>query len=285
MLSLVLLYRHACMSFSRAKIEKFGATVLRIITANVNGIRSAARKGFFDWLPQQDADVVCLQEVRAQHDQITDEIFHPKGYHCHYHVAEKKGYSGVAIYSKRAPDKVIDKLKHSTIDTEARWLEARFGDLSVVSAYFPSGSSGDVRQAVKMDCLAHIEQEFARMKRRRHNTVICGDWNIAHTNADIRNWRGNKKNSGFLPVERAWLDTLFDGKGFVDSFRELEQEEHSYTWWSNRGQAWANNVGWRLDYQVTNPRLRGKVLRTEVYKDERFSDHAPYIVDYDLDSL
>lgn len=123
------------------------------------------------------------------------------------------------------------------------------------------------------------------MKRRRHNTIVCGDWNIAHTNADIRNWRGNKKNSGFLPEERAWLDSLFDGKGYVDSFRELEQEEHSYTWWSNRGQAWANNVGWRLDYQVMNPRLRGKVLRTEVYKDQRFSDHAPYIVDYDLDAL
>ncbi len=259
--------------------------MLRIITVNVNGIRSAARKGFFEWLEQQAADVVCLQEVRAQLDQITDPIFYPKGYHCHYHCAERKGYSGVAIYSKCVPDKVITKLKHETIDNEARWLEARFGDLIVVSAYFPSGSSGDVRQEVKMDCLSHIEREFRRIKRRRHNTVICGDWNIAHTNADIRNWRGNKKNSGFLPEERAWLDTLFDGQGFVDTFRELPQEEHSYTWWSNRGQAWANNVGWRLDYQVSNSRLRGKVLRTEIYKEQRFSDHAPYIVDYDLEAL
>ncbi|MGB0867462.1 MAG: exodeoxyribonuclease III [Granulosicoccaceae bacterium] len=258
---------------------------MRIITANVNGIRSAARKGFFDWLPQQQADVICLQEVRAQLDQMVDPVFAPKGYHCYHHVAEKKGYSGVSIYSKRAPDKVISKLKHDVIDGEARWLEARFGDLSVVSAYFPSGSSGDARQAVKMDCLDHIEKEFTRMKRRRHNTIVCGDWNIAHTKEDIRNWRGNQKNSGFLPEERAWLDGLFHRQKFVDSFRELEQEEHSYTWWSNRGQAWANNVGWRLDYQVMNPRLRGKVLRTEVYKDERFSDHAPYIVDYDLEDL
>lgn len=259
--------------------------MLRIISVNVNGIRSAARKGFFEWLQSQAADVVCLQEVRAQEDQITDEIYRPEGYHRYHLCAEKKGYSGVSIYSKRAPDKIITKLKHPTIDGEARWLEARFGDLSVVSAYFPSGSSGDERQAVKMDCLAHIEKEFARIKRRKHNTVVCGDWNIAHTEADIRNWRANRKNSGFLPEERAWLDKLFDGLGFVDSFRELEQEEHSYTWWSNRGQAWANNVGWRLDYQVMNPRLRGKVLRTEVYKDQRFSDHAPYIVDYDLDAL
>lgn len=284
MVSLVVHRRQGLVSREGVR-SKQGIHVLRVITVNVNGIRSAGRKGFFEWLAEQNADVICLQEVRAQHDQITDAMFHPAGYHCHYHVAEKKGYSGVAIYSKRAPDSISDKLKHPVLDTEARWLEARFGDLSVVSAYFPSGSSGDVRQAVKMDCLARLEQELASIKRRRRNTIITGDWNIAHTNADIRNWRGNKKNSGFLPEERAWLDTLFDGQGFVDSFREIEQEEHSYTWWSNRGQAWANNVGWRLDYQVMNPRLRGKVLRTEVYKEQRFSDHAPYIVDYDLEAL
>lgn len=256
---------------------------LRIITINTNGIRAAAKKGMFDWLPEQNADVVCIQETKAQIHQLDDPIFHPEGYDCHYHDAEKKGYSGVAIYTRHQPREMIVGLNQPEIDCEGRYLEARFGNVSVISLYMPSGSSGDVRQAFKYRMMDSFLPYLKSLKRKRREFVICGDWNIAHKNEDIRNWRGNKKNSGFLPEEREWLTTLFDEVGYVDAFRELEQEEHEYTWWSNRGQAWANNVGWRIDYQITTPGLRGKVKKTEVYRDERFSDHAPLIIDYDFD--
>ena len=256
--------------------------MLRVITLNANGIRAAARKGFFDWLPQQRADVVCIQETKAQIDQLDDTVFHPNGYHSFYRDAEKKGYSGVALYSKVEPKQVIRGLGDTLIDVEGRYLEARFGKLSVVSLYLPSGSSGDRRQDFKyrmMDCfLPHLRS----LKRQRREFILCGDWNIAHAEADIRNWKGNRKNSGFLPQERAWLSELFDGLGYVDAFRQLPQREHEYTWWSNRGQAWANNVGWRIDYQITTPGLLGKVRHTEIYREQRFSDHAPLIVDYDF---
>lgn len=256
---------------------------MRIITANVNGIRAAAKKGFFEWLKTQDADVVCIQETKAQIDQLSDPIFHPEGYHCHYHDAVKKGYSGVAVYTRHQPREMICGMGMEVVDVEGRYLEARFGNLSVVSLYMPSGSSGEVRQQFKYDMMDEFLPYLKALKRKRRQFVICGDWNIAHTNADIRNWRGNKKNSGFLPEERAWLTELFDEVGYVDAFRQLPQEEHEYTWWSNRGQAWAKNVGWRIDYQITTPGLRGKVLRTEVYREERFSDHAPLIIDYDFE--
>lgn len=256
---------------------------LRIITVNTNGIRAAARKGFFDWLPRQNADVICIQETKAQVDQLEDPVFHPEGYTCIYHDAEKKGYSGVAIYSKHAPKEFIVGLKEPEIDREGRYLEARFGNLSVISLYMPSGSSGEIRQEFKYQMMDKFLPYLVSLKRKHREFIICGDWNIAHTNADIRNWKGNKKNSGFLPEEREWLSHLFDEIGYVDAFRELPQEEHEYTWWSNRGQAWANNVGWRIDYQITTPGLKGRVLKTEVYRDERFSDHAPLIIDYDFE--
>ena len=256
---------------------------MRIITANVNGIRAAARKGFFDWLHTQKADVVCIQETKAQVHKLEDDIFRPQGYHCYYHDAEKKGYSGVALYCKAEPDEVIVGMGNEEFDAEGRYIEARFGNLSVISLYMPSGSSKEERQLVKYRCMDFFEIKMQEMKDSGRDVLICGDWNIAHKNEDIRNWKGNLKNSGFLPEERAWLDKLFDDMGFIDAFRELPQEEHQYTWWSNRGQARANNVGWRIDYHILTPSMKGKVKATEIYRDESFSDHAPLIIDYDYE--
>lgn len=258
---------------------------MRIISANTNGIRAAAKKGFFAWMKQQDADVVCIQETKAQIHQLeaSPEVFFPEGYHCYYHDAEKKGYSGVALYCRREPDEVIRGMGYGECDSEGRYIEARFGNLSVVSLYFPSGSSKEERQQVKYRCMDYFLPALEEMKASGRDYIICGDWNIAHKKIDIKNWRGNQKNSGFLPEERAWLDKLFDEVGFVDGFREVNQEEGQYTWWSNRGQAWANNTGWRIDYHILTPSLRGKVKAASVYKDERFSDHAPLTLDYDYE--
>lgn len=255
---------------------------MKIITANVNGIRAAGRKGFFDWLDKQQAFVVCVQETKAQIDQLSNDLYHPLGYSTYYHDAEKKGYSGVALYCKQKPDEVIAGMGHDEFDSEGRYIEAKFGNLSIISLYMPSGSSKEERQQLKYRCMDHMMTKMNKMKVSGRNYIVTGDWNIAHKNEDIRNWKGNQKNSGFLPEERAWLDTLFDEVGFVDAFRELAQEEHQYTWWSNRGQARANNVGWRIDYHILSPSLKGKVVSTEIYRDENFSDHAPLIIDYDL---
>jgi exodeoxyribonuclease-3 len=255
---------------------------MRIITLNANGIRSAARKGFFGWLGQQDADVVCLQETKAQLDQLADPLFHPQGYHCHYFDAQKKGYSGVAVYSRAKPQAVIAGHGSREFDTEGRYIEVQFKGLSVISAYLPSGSSSEERQQAKFRFLAEFMPHLRSLKRKRRDYVVCGDWNIAHQPIDLKNWRANQKNSGFLPEERAWLDELFGDASYVDAFREVNAEADQYTWWSNRGQAWAKNVGWRIDYQVLSPRLRGSVLNADIYKRQRFSDHAPLTIDYDL---
>ena len=254
---------------------------MKIVTANVNGIRAAGRKGFFDWVDETQADVICIQETKAQIDQLTDELYHPKGYHCFYHDAQKKGYSGVALYCKNKPDEVVIGMDNEEFDSEGRYIEAKFGKLSVISLYMPSGSSKEERQQAKYRCMDHMMTKLEEMKVSGRDYIVCGDWNIAHKNEDIRNWKGNLKNSGFLPEERAWLDTLFDDVGFVDAFREIEQEEHQYTWWSNRGQARANNVGWRIDYHILSPGLKGLVETTEIYREKSFSDHAPLIIDYD----
>ena len=281
---------------------------MRIITVNTNGIRAAARKGFFEWLAKQDADVVCIQETKAQEWQLTDPMFKPEGYHCYYHDAEKKGYSGVALYCKHKPDEIMVGMGNDEFDSEGRYLEARFGKLSVISLYMPSGSAKEERQKFKYRCmdyfmpLTEVQEHEAmkdadladlmdhvkptntflikEMKASGRDYIITGDFNIVHKEEDIKNWRGNQKNSGCLPEERAWLDVLFDEHDFIDAFRELEQEEHSYTWWSNRGQAYANNTGWRIDYHVLSPSLKGTVQKTAIYKEEKFSDHAPLIIDY-----
>ncbi len=254
----------------------------KIISCNTNGIRAAARKGFFDWLAHQDADVVCIQETKAQREQLTDPVFTPQGYHCYYNDAQKKGYSGTALYSRVKPRKVIDSLGWDPVDSEGRYLQADFDGVSVVSLYVPSGSSSEEAQARKYLFMERFLEHMRALRRKRREFIVCADWNICHKPIDLKNWRANQKNSGFLPEERAWLDTLYDEVGFVDSFRLVNQEEHQYTWWSNRGQAWAKNVGWRLDYQVITPKLTGTVQAVDIYKDERFSDHAPQIVEYDL---
>ena len=255
--------------------------MFRVISLNANGIRAAARKGFFDWMQQQKADVVCIQETKAQVHQLTDEVFSPTGYHCYYEDAEKKGYSGTAIYTRHKPNKVIHGYGDSEFDNEGRYLEVQLGGISVVSLYLPSGSSGDVRQEAKYRCMDSFTEHLMKLQRRRSEYVICGDWNIAHKEIDLKNWKGNKKNSGFLPEERAWLDQVFGEYRYTDAFRTLPQQPDEYTWWSNRGRAWDKNVGWRLDYQVVTSGLKDKVKKTAIYRDERFSDHAPITMDYD----
>ena len=255
---------------------------MRVISINVNGIRAAHRKNFFIWLRKQDADIVCVQETKAQVEQLTEEIIKPKGYYSYFNDALKKGYSGVAIYSRIEPDKVIDKIGWREADDEGRYLQANFGKLSIVSLYLPSGSSSEERQIIKFDFLDRFISVLKKMRRQKREYIICGDWNIAHKKIDIKNWKGNQKNSGFLPEERSWMDNLFNKLGMVDSFRVVNQEAEQYTWWSNRGQAWAKNVGWRIDYQIVTPGLKDKIRTASIYKDERFSDHAPLIIDYDL---
>jgi len=253
---------------------------MRIITANLNGIRSAASKGFFDWLEKQDADIVCLQELKAQAADMTEQMLAPAGYYGFHHYAEKKGYSGVGLYTRQKPDAVIEGLGIPEFDAEGRYLEAQFGNLSVVSLYLPSGSSGEERQTVKFRFLDVFMPHLRQLYASGRDVIICGDWNIAHTEKDLKNWKGNKKNSGFLPEERAWLTELFDQVGFVDVFRKLHPELEAYTWWSNRGQAWAKDVGWRIDYQIATPDIAARAVSTAIYKAERFSDHAPLTVDY-----
>jgi exodeoxyribonuclease-3 len=256
---------------------------MRIITLNVNGIRAAARKNFFTWLIKQKPDVVCVQETKAQVHQLENNTtYFPAGYHCYYVDAKKKGYSGVAIYSKHKPKKVVRGYGDTEFDNEGRYLELQFDGLAMISLYAPSGSSSNERQQAKFRFLDSFMQHLKNLRRRRKEYIICGDWNIAHKNIDLKNWRGNQKNSGFLPEERAWLDTLFDDVGYLDVFRVINQREDQYTWWSNRGQAWTKNVGWRIDYHVATPKLKNKIQRASIYKGERFSDHAPLTIDYDL---
>jgi exodeoxyribonuclease-3 len=273
-------------------VSSIGIKVLKIISLNLNGIRSAANKGLYAWIKKQDADVICMQEIKAQVGDMTTEMLNPEGYFGYFHYAEKKGYSGVGIYAKQQPDAVIEGLANSylgdvasdmsDIDAEGRYIEARFGNLSVVSLYLPSGSSGEERQAFKFSVMARFMPQLKALRASGRDVVICGDWNIAHKEADLKNWKGNKKNSGFLPEERAWLTTLFDEMGWVDVYRKLypDTTDACYTWWSNRGQAWAKNVGWRIDYQVATPEFAARAQSASIYKDERFSDHAPLIINY-----
>lgn len=255
---------------------------MRIICINLNGIRSADRKGFFPWMQQQQADIVCVQELKAQAADMTAGMVAQPGYHGYFHYAEKKGYSGVGLYSRRKPDKVIEGLGLPEFDVEGRYLEAQFGKTSIISLYLPSGSSSEERQAVKFRFMEAFMPHLVALKQSAREIILCGDWNIAHTEKDLKNWRGNKKNSGFLPEERAWLTQLFDEVGFVDVFRQLHPELEAYTWWSNRGQAWAKDVGWRIDYQIATPGIAQLAYDTMIYKEQRFSDHAPLTIDYEV---
>jgi exodeoxyribonuclease-3 len=257
--------------------------MLRIITLNLNGIRSAWNKGVLPWIQAQNADVVCLQEIKAQPADLSDEMKNPPGFHAYYHCAEKKGYSGVGLWCRKKPDALIEGTGHLEFDAEGRFLRADFGNLSVISLYLPSGSSSPERQEAKFRFMALFYPQMLELARSGRDVVVCGDWNIAHQEIDLKNWKGNRKNSGFLPEERAWIGQLFSEAGWCDTYRSLHPEttDECYTWWSNRGQAWAKNVGWRLDYQIATPGFAASARAASVYKDQRFSDHAPLTIDYD----
>ncbi|HAT39581.1 exodeoxyribonuclease III [Polynucleobacter necessarius] len=257
--------------------------MLRIISANLNGIRSAVKKGFLPWATQQQADFICMQELKAQRDDLEAAILNPEGLQAFFHHAEKKGYSGCGVYTPHNPDEVLYGYGNEEFDAEGRYVEARFKDLSVISVYMPSGSSSPERQEAKYRYLDSFLPHLISLKKSGREIVLCGDVNIAHQEIDLKNWKGNLKNSGFLPEERAWLTKLFGKVGYVDVYRQLEPNatETCYTWWSNRGQAYANNLGWRIDYHITTPGIAATAKKTAVYKDEKFSDHAPLTVDYD----
>jgi exodeoxyribonuclease-3 len=260
----------------------------RLVTLNLNGIRSAAGKGFVEWVAQAGADCMGVQELKAQAPDVSGRFDELAGMTGHFHFAQKKGYAGVGVYARHVPSEVIAGFDGGEFDAEGRWVETRFDTprrrLSVISCYFPSGSSGEDRQAAKYRFLDRIHPHLVRLAAERE-FILVGDVNIAHTEADLKNWKGNRKNSGFLPEERAWMTRLFAETGLVDVYRRLHPQatEEGYTWWSNRGQAWARNVGWRIDYQWATPGLAEHARTAAVYKDERFSDHAPLTVDYDFE--
>ncbi len=259
---------------------------LRIISANLNGVRSAATKGFFDWLARQGAQVVCTQELKAQAGDMRPEFIAPIGTPLQgsFHYAQKKGYSGVGLYSALVPEAVQIGFGSEEFDAEGRYVEARYTlggkSLAVISVYLPSGSSSEERQQAKFRFLEVFLPHLEALKRSGREVVVCGDWNIAHKEIDLKNWRGNQKNSGFLPEERAWLTRVIDELGYVDVFRTLDPAPERYTWWSNRGQAWAKNVGWRIDYQIATPGIAACAKACAIYVDQRFSDHAPLTIDY-----
>lgn len=256
--------------------------MLRVISVNLNGIRSAVNKGFLPWVAAQRADFVCMQELKAQAGDMTADMMNLKGYHSYFHYAEKKGYSGVGVYARREPARVIEGVGVPEIDAEGRYLELVYDELSVISVYVPSGSSGELRQSAKFSFMDYFFGHLAQLFESGRQVLLCGDWNIAHKEIDLKNWKGNLKNSGFLPEERAWMTKVLDEQGWVDVYRRLYPDTtgDAYTWWSNRGQARANNVGWRIDYQIATPAFAATSTEATIYKSERFSDHAPLTVDY-----
>jgi len=259
----------------------------KIVTLNLNGIRSAVKKGWLDWLTACDADIVCVQELKAQAADMTERTRHPGGglTGC-FHFAAKRGYSGVGIYARRAPERVVEGFGNPEFDAEGRYLRADWPGLSVISLYVPSGSSSPERQAAKFRFMEQFWPQLAALREESLATgrefVICADWNIAPTEKDLKNWKSNQKNSGFLPEERAWIARVTGELGWVDVYRALhpDAEGEGYTWWSNRGRAWAKNVGWRIDYQLATPGIAARAVRAEVFKAQRFSDHAPLCIDY-----
>jgi exodeoxyribonuclease III len=258
---------------------------VRVITCNVNGIRSAARKGFFAWAAAENADVICLQETRAQEHQLPLEAAQLAGMHSFYVDAERRGYSGVAIYTRREPDAVVRGFGWPDVDAEGRYVQADFGALSIASVYVPSGTSGPARQAVKMDFLERFLIMLAGLRKSGRSFIICGDYNIAHRAIDTFDPVRNAHVTGFFPEERAWMDALIDGAGWVDAFRVVNTEPKQYTWWPGWPKAYPNNLGWRIDYEMITPDLRNSVRAASIYKGERFSDHAPVTIDYELSGV
>lgn len=251
---------------------------MRIISYNLNGIRSAIRKGFLDWLATNPADVVCVQETKAEKENVDHSLFDALGYHGYWFSAEKKGYSGVAIFTKHVPDAIFYGNGIMQSDAEGRVIRLDFGDITVVNAYFPSGTSGEIRQTYKYQWLDEFYEYIADLRKTRPNLVICGDYNIAHKEIDIHNPVSNKKSSGFLPEERAWMDK-FLGSGFVDTFRNFNQDPHRYSWWTVRANARANNKGWRIDYISVTDALKDRLKSATIYPDIVHSDHCPVFVE------
>jgi exodeoxyribonuclease-3 len=273
-----------------------GNSLFTLTSLNLNGIRSATSKGVEAWLEKAKPDCICVQEIKAQAPDMAGRFESLAGLKGHFQFAEKKGYSGVGVYTRHEPSDVIVGYGSSEFDAEGRYVELRFDrpgralapKLSIISGYFPSGSSGEDRQAAKFRFLAELRPHLLALKSGGREVVLCGDVNIAHQEIDLKNFKGNKKNSGFLPEERDWMSTLLrqdkTGGGLVDVYRHLQPDttDACYTWWSNRGQAYAKNVGWRLDYHLATPAFAALARSEAIYKDERFSDHAPITVGYEF---
>ena len=262
-------------------------SLFKLTSLNLNGIRSAATKGVEDWVAATAPDCICVQELKAQPGDLAGRFESLAGLHGHFHCAEKKGYSGVAVYSRHEPSDVLIGFDGGEFDDEGRYVELRFDALgkkrSIISAYFPSGSSGEERQAAKFRFLDVVYPHLSTLKAQRE-FILCGDINIAHKEQDLKNWKSNQKNSGFLPEERAWMTRVLSEGGLVDVYRQLHPDttDACYTWWSNRGQAYAKNVGWRLDYHLATPALAAHAQQADIYKDQKFSDHAPLTIDYNF---
>lgn len=255
---------------------------MKICSLNANGIRAAWKKGLPDWMNAEQPGLICLQEIRIQDHQLTKAQRNPPGYHGYFHFAQKPGYSGVAIYSKQKPEQVKVGIGWDVMDQEGRFLQLDFPRFSVVSIYLPSGTSSEERQAIKYEMMDYFYDWMKSQLASGREMIICGDWNIAHREIDLKNYKSNQKNSGFLPEERAWMSKVFDELGYVDVFRTLNPDPDQYTWWSNRGRAWEKNVGWRIDYHIATPNIASTANAESVYKTERFSDHAPLTIEYRL---
>ena len=255
---------------------------MKVITINVCGIRASQKKGLFEWLNKTKADFICMQETRALEEQISQNCFYMKGYERYMNVAEKKGYSGVAIYTKHKPLNVQKSFSKSMFEKEGRFILTEYKNFDVISIYFPSGSSGEERQLLKYKFMNLFEKYVKEKIKNKREMIICGDYNIAHTKDDIKNWQSNQKNSGFLPKEREWMTKLINKIGMKDAFREKCKKSDIYTWWSNRGNAYKNNVGWRIDYQMVTEKFSRKITSVSVYNKNRYSDHAPLIISYDV---
>ncbi len=255
---------------------------MKVASVNVNGLRSAARKGFINWLQSSSIDICCLQEIRIQESQLDETLRPGPEWTCLWFPAERPGYSGTALWTRIKPDSHVLGLGFSLCDQEGRWIQAHFGALTVVSLYLPSGSASEQAQERKNIFLESLTPILAGRHNQDSRWILCGDFNIAHKEIDLRNWRGNQKNSGFLPHERAWMDHLFGPLGMLDAFRVVDPRPDQYTWWSQRGRAYDNNVGWRIDYQVVSSSLKSRIRSAEIYKQQKFSDHAPLIMEYDL---
>lgn len=255
---------------------------MRLISYNVNGIRSAIKRGFIEWLATDPADIICLQETKAEKANIDHRIIEDLGYETYWYSAEKKGYSGVAIFTKRSPDTLFYGNGTMQSDAEGRVIRADFGDLTLINAYFPSGSSGDVRQQYKYQWLDEFFDYIAELRTTRPKLIICGDYNIAHQEIDIHNPKGNKKSSGFLPEEREWM-TKFVESGMIDTFRAFTTEPHQYSWWSQRfPSVRAENKGWRIDYFLVTENLKDRLHHAAIYPDVKHSDHCPVYLEMDF---